>query len=473
MLSVSGCRGIVGESLTPDVVARFAGAFAGFLASRVKSPTVVLGRDGRAGCEMVHHAALAGLLGAGVNVVDLGVAMTPTVAILTDKHRAAGGMVLTASHNPQEWNGLKCLLGETPNEAGSGACAPPASLAAQIIKRFKTGAGAGAPWSGMGKIEVDGAAAVAHVDRVVNAIGALAALDAGEIGLDTVVVLDSVNASGVEGGMALLERLGCEQVMHIAGQSTGLFPHPPEPVKENLRALCGAVKEMDASVGFAQDPDGDRLAIIDERGEYIGEEFTLALAAMAVLEAQKAHGSERSPRRPTTLVTNLSTSRMLDDVAARYGAKVVRTAVAEANVVEAMKREGATLGGEGNGGVIWPAVAFVRDSLSSMALVLALMRATGKKISQLVADIPSYSIVKEKVELKDRSAIVPALKKVAGEFTTERINRQDGVWVGIDKERAWLHVRASNTEPIMRCIAEAPTEEAARALIARARKLVE
>lgn len=470
MLSVSGCRGIVGQSLTADVAARFAGAFAGILAQRQPGPTVVLGRDGRAGCEMVHHAAIAGLIGAGANVVDLGVAMTPTVAIMTDKHKAAGGMVLTASHNPQEWNGLKCLLGEGRNPAGSAACAPPARLAAQIIDRFNSGAIGAAAWSAIGRVEHDGAGSVTHADRVLDAIAESFEIDPGEIGRETTVVLDSVNASGAEGGMTLLERLGCEEIMHIGGQSTGLFPHPPEPIKANLQALCESVREIDAAVGFAQDPDADRLAIVDEKGEYIGEEYTLALGAMAVLEAAKRHGPES---RGAVLATNLSTSRMLDDVAARYGARVIRTAVGEANVVEAMKNKSALVGGEGNGGVIWPRITFVRDSLSAMALVLALIEITGKTVSQLVADIPSYAIVKDKIELKDRDRAEPALEKVAAAFKAHRIDRQDGVWIGLDTQRAWLHVRASNTEPIMRFIAEAPDEGSAQKLIAQARRAIE
>jgi phosphomannomutase len=288
--------------------------------------------------------------------------------------------------------------------------------------------------------------------------------------------------------------LQCELV-HLGADDGGVFPHAPEPTKENLQGLCAAMAKLNADVGFAQDPDADRLAIVDERGEYIGEEYTLALAAESLLSAP---GRGR-PRGGPVLVANLSTSRMIDDIAAAHGARVVRTPVGEANVVEAMKREKAAghdvvLGGEGNGGVIWPRVTYVRDSLSAMALVLALMARTGKKVSELVASIPAYAIEKRKVDLARKEDAKPAIDKLAaaygrggagpmpaggnransetGHRTSGTIDLQDGIRIDWPDRRAWLHVRASNTEPIMRLIAESPSAADSRAILDEAARII-
>jgi len=491
MLSVSGCRGVVGESLTPEVAARFAGSFAGWLRERAagRPVTVVVGRDGRAGSEMVRMAALAGITGAGCRVVDLGVAMTPTVAVMTDSYarREGGvvaGMVLTASHNPQQWNGLKCLLAEGGLH-GSAACAPPAVFAGEIIERFKSGRPGVVGWEQVGSIVQDDSGVEEHVARVLDAMVESGLCEAPEaIGDGLHVVVDCVNASGAAGAQRLLEALGCAEILPLNISSSGLFPHPPEPTAENLAmagGLSDTVRESGADVGFAQDPDADRLALIDETGRYVGEEYTLALGALAILSAsEKDSGSGAMEQR--MLGTNLSTSRMIDDVASRFGAKVMRTAVGEANVVESMKRERAVAGGEGNGGVIWPRVTYVRDSLSAMALTLWLMSAHGggrgarRRLSDLVRSIPSYAIEKRKVSLARREDADAAVSKIAAAYGSQRVDRQDGAWVdfasGPLSGRAWLHVRASNTEPIMRLIAEAPTSEAANGILDEAARVI-
>jgi len=498
MLSVSGCRGVFGETLTPEAAARFAGAFGSFLTARHpgKAPTVVLARDGRRGSDMVRAAATAGLLGAGCNVLDLGVAMTPTTAVMTDAVARSGespvaGMMITASHNPQAWIGLKCLLAEG-GEHGSAACAPPAELANEIIRRFTESRITNASWSGVGTLETDESSHEEHVDRVLEAIEGVGLSDMpSAIGEGLRVVLDSVNASGVEGGRIGLESFGCEEILHLGCESTGIFPHPPEPTRENLAVpggLCDAVRETESHVGFAQDPDADRLAILDERGEYIGEEYTLVLCAMALLEAEKARRAGAPGAHPEmVLATNLSTSRMLDDLAARYGARVVRTPVGEAHVVAAMKRlagEGKTVvcGGEGNGGIIWPRVTYVRDSLAGMGLVLWLISPQGggkgrvRPISEIVAGLPSYAIEKRKVDLARREDAASAVEKIARAYSTQRVDRQDGAWIdftsGPHAGKAWLHVRASNTEPIMRLIAEAPTAAGANAILDEAARVI-
>lgn len=470
MLGVSGCRGIVGSSLTHDVAARYAGAFAGWLRESrgVERPRVVLARDGRAGGQMLHAAALAGLTSGGCTVVDLGIAMTPTAGVMADARAADGAVILTASHNPQQWNGLKCLVrtGGPAMPVRIDACAPDACAAAEIVDRFKRNEPArdALPWDRVGSISLDTSAMDAHVESVITALD--------EIGLAGPTrdrhyraVVDSVNGSGAPGALALLERLGCSEIVQLHGEPNGIFPHTPEPTRENLSGLAAATPQHAGVAGFAQDPDADRLAIIDASGSYIGEEYTLVLAAVAIL------GSMGDRARGTVLCTNLSTSRMIDDVAAKFGARVVRTAVGEANVVASMKEHNAVLGGEGNGGVIWPRVTYVRDSLSAIALTLGLLAREDKPLADIIAEMPAYAIEKRKVDLPSKEAANPAVEKIASAYGTgrgsagARIDRQDGIRVDWPDKRAWLHVRASNTEPIMRLIAEAPTAEAARQIL--------
>lgn len=488
MLGVSGLRGIVGRSLTPEVAARFAGAFGTWLTRRGRrfdrhkewpsGPVVLVGADGRAGYEPIRDAALRGLREAGCFAMDMGIAMTPTIGVLTDHDDADGALIVTASHNPQQWNGLKCLVRSetgTPGGDAVSACAPSAKFAAEIVAEYQRGA----PAKGDGMVgAMSSNSADIHLGSVMEGISEVAGGPVGQRQFR--VVLDSVNGAGRFAGRSMIEdALRCD-LTHLGAEDGGLFPHPPEPTRENLTSLCDAVLAHDADIGFAQDPDADRLAIVDERGRYIGEEYTLALAGESLLSSAY-HPLTPSPAR--VLVTNLSTSRMLDDVALRHGARVLRTPVGEANVVEAMKREKASgntvvLGGEGNGGVIWPKVTYVRDSLSAMALVLALMARTGKTVSQLVADLPAYAIEKRKVDLAGgrKEDATPAVSKLTAAYRAEKLDTQDGIRIdftqGARAGRAWLHVRASNTEPIMRLIAEAPTAAEARAILDEAATIV-
>ena len=464
MLSVSGCRGITGASLTADVAARFVRAFVARLRAgraRADALTVVFGRDGRAGADTLRDAVVGALAFTGCRVVDLDVATTPTIGVMADHLRADGGLVLTASHNPAEWNGLKCLV-VRPGPRG-GAHAPGAAEASEIIRLFHEGGGASAGRSaasaGPGAVERRSDAAQIHVDRVLRAVERVAPLSAIRSKRFRVAV-DSVNCSGAEGARLLLDALGCD-VTRLHADGTGVFPHPAEPTRDNLVGLCDAVKGLGADVGFAQDPDADRLAILDERGSYIGEEYTLVFAAMALAQAGGNSGG--------SVAANLSTSRMLDDVAKESGSRVIRSAVGEANVAEAMAREGCEIGGEGNGGVIWPEVVWIRDSLGAMALTLALMTREAKRISGLVASTPSYVIDKRKAPVRSGLASAAA-DALAARFASEpsaRIDRQDGVRIdlGVGEAARWLHVRASNTEPIMRLIAEARDASLAAALL--------
>ncbi|MCA9297357.1 MAG: hypothetical protein KC983_12590, partial [Phycisphaerales bacterium] len=330
MLSVSGARGIVGATMTPIVAAEYAAAFGSFIRDSTgqRRPRLIVGRDSRLSGEILANAAMAGLRSVGCDVVSLGVVTTPSVAVMINTHSAAGGLVLTASHNPIQWNGLKCL-----NQDG---VAPPVDDAQQIIDRFRR---KDIAWVGvheLGTSRFDDTTHVTHIGRV------LAAIDPAPIrARKFTVVLDSVNGAGCVAGRLLLQELGCT-VHQLNGEPTGNFAHTPEPIEENLTDLAAAVVERSADVGFAQDPDADRCAVIDETGRYIGEEYTLALCAKRMLDV---HGGG-------PMAANLSTSRMIDDIAARYdGGRVARTAVGEANVVDAMQRDGAIVGGEGNGGV--------------------------------------------------------------------------------------------------------------------------
>ena len=535
MLGVSGLRGIVGESLTPEVAVRYAAAFGAWLSNLEEVITVAVSRDGRQGGEKIQALVMDALKESGIHVLDAGVMMTPSLAVFADSQQAHG-VQITASHNPQEWNGIKLLINEYAiggHEFGKvSAAAPPLEIANAVIDNFKNGI------AHDGKIHggiqhnyrrTDDGQHAAHVRKAMSDESSSQQYFLNSIAsAGYTCVVDSVNCSGSDATWYLMEELGCRYIQ-LHGDNSGIFPHTPEPTAENLSGeggLCDAVPGLKADVGFAQDPDGDRLAIVDEKGRYIGEEYTLVLAAMSILEARSSAppppvgelspkvtegASARSPsdrsaatsavgdgggeitphpdplpqgerEEDVVICVNLSTSRMIDDVAARYGARVVRTAVGEANVVEAMKRlrkEGKSviLGGEGNGGVIWPEVTYVRDSLGAMALTLSLMARTGKTVSELVADVPSYAIVKRKQPLARKEDATPTVEKLAAHYRAMgegvRVDTQDGVRIDFDADRSWVHVRASNTEPILRLIGEAPTPERAEAVLDEVQRLVD
>ncbi len=443
MLSVSGARGIVGESMTDAVAARFAAAWGAVLSEEVDgTPTVCLGRDSRPSGSELAAAAARGLQSAGCDVIDIGLVATPTAGVMTTAMNAHGGMVITASHNPTPWNGLKCI-----DAVGA---APSAPVAMRIIERFHAMGECG-PADPDRTLVQETRGDDTHLARVFGQIEPAPIQAAG-----LRVVLDSVNGAGCNGGSRLLSMLGCDLV-HLNGTPTGHFAHAPEPTETNLVDLARATAAEGAAVGFAQDPDADRLAIIDENGRYIGEEYTLALVTDWMLRTTDGDG---------VVVANLSTSRMVDDLVARHGGRVLRTAVGEANVVEAMRSGNALLGGEGNGGVILPGVCFIRDSLGAMAMVLASMADSGQPLSELVDAIPSYAMVKTKYALPGSGgaeAVASVLEQVRAAWPEAAVNDLDGV--RLDFADAWVHVRASNTEPIARIIAEAPQREAAMELV--------
>ncbi|HWE01667.1 MAG TPA: phosphoglucosamine mutase [Tepidisphaeraceae bacterium] len=450
MIGVSGMRGTIGGTLTPLVVTRMASAFAAWLKETSKPANgkhfcVALGRDSRPSGTWVRDAAVAVLTASGMEVIDLDIVTTPGVAMMVRHLSADAGMVITASHNPIEWNGLKLL--------NRNAVAPPPADAAAIIAMYHDSRSAYARVSDLVSPRKNGQTHALHIQKVLEHVDVL-----GISSKRVKVVLDSVNGAGSVVTAMLLSRLGC-QVVHMNATPDGQFPHEPEPTAKNLVALCDEVRRQKAAVGFAQDPDADRLAIVDENGNYIGEEYSLVLGAQWIM----------SRKAGAVAVANLSSSRMLDDIAAAHGGRVIRTPVGEASVVDCMLRNNASIGGEGNGGVIDPRVVPGRDSLVGIAYVLQLMAATRKSIGQLVAEIPRYEIVKTKFDCKrdDADRAVEAIKK---HFAHERIDAQDGI--RIDWENAWVHARPSNTEPIMRIIAEAPDRATADAKIAQVRDVV-
>lgn len=481
MLSVSGCRGVIGSTLTADVAGRFAAGFAGWLGGqrdgsrKAAAPVrLALGRDGRRGSEVFSGIARAALVASGCHVIDLDIAMTPTVGVMVDSLGLDGGLVVTASHNPQPWCGLKPIVRLGGGRAGKVvASAPGKATAGEIIGHYERARVPDiGPWTTLGSTQVDPLLGHRHAAWVREALGPAMVKRLARV--RSKVVVDNLGMSGAAMSdwalrwlmpKARLEQLYAASWDDKRAERRGIFPHPAEPTRENLQGLARAVRARKAAVGFAQDPDADRLAVVDERGRYIGEEYTLVLAAMALGEMGLIGKGSR-------LAVNLSTSRMIEDVAAGLGARVIRTAVGEANVVEGMKRERCVLGGEGNGGVIWPAVTYIRDSLSAMALVMGLCARTGRSVGELAASVPSYAIVKRKVDLSSKDQAAEAVDRVARAFASRRVDRQDGVWVGFDAERAWLHVRASNTEPIMRLIAEAPTTKLAEGLLAQAQSAI-
>lgn len=441
ILSISGLRGIIGDGLDPVYVSRFAAA----LGTIFCGGRVVVARDGRSTGSMLYHAVTAGLTATGCEVLDAGICTTPTCGVLVRELQAAGGLQITASHNPIEWNGLKPFApdGSVFNR----------ELGQELLRILDSEDFAWKDWSQIGDVSFIADPSEPHIRRV------LALVDSEAIRRKKFrVVLDCNHGSGAVSGPRMLEALGCD-VTVLGGTPDGRFEHIPEPVEKNLTDLCRAVQQNRAHVGFAQDPDADRLAIVDENGRYIGEELTLALAADFVLKHRKG-----------PFVVNGSTSRITADIAARHGCQFHRSFVGEAHVCAKMRSVQAVLGGEGNGGVIEPAVGYVRDSLVAMAYVLAGL--TEKKISlaKWADSLPFYTIVKDKITCPSDNvpAACDALKR---EFSDAEVREGDGL--RLDWADRWVQVRASNTEPIVRVIAEAPETDDAVALCDRAMKVVE
>ena len=448
MVSVSGIRGRVGEALTPEVMATYAAAFGAWARATAEAKggdatrarTIVLGRDSRVSGPLFHRVAMSALQSVGCRVLDIGLTTTPTCQLAVEHHHAAGGLMLSASHNPIEWNALK-FIGPSGLflEASEGTAMR--ALVEQGIPR--------ATWDQLGDVVEDRGAMDRHLDQVL----ALPYLDVEGIRAKKfTVALDCVRGAGGAIIPKLLERLGCT-VRAINLETDGRFPRPPEPVAENLGDLERLVLDSGAQVGLAVDPDVDRLALVSDEGKAIGEDYTLALAARLVLR-----------HRQGPVVTNLSTSRIVDDAAAP--ARVTRAPVGEVNVAVRMRELKAVVGGEGNGGVILPELHLGRDAPVGIALILQLLLEEGRPLSAIVAGLPRYAIVKDKLDRPDASldAVYDSLREA---FADAEADTQDGLRLSWTDR--WVHVRPSGTEPIVRVIAEAPSAAEAEALIRRSR----
>jgi phosphomannomutase len=432
IVSVSGIRGIFGTDLTPALAETYAAALGTFL----QGGKVVLGRDSRPSGIALRSAVQAGLTATGCDVVDIGIAPTPTVGLALRRLGAAGGIQISASHNPAEYNGLKLF--------GPQGSVLSAERGKQVQAIFQSGQVRPAEPQRAGKVTEDLSVLDWHHDRVRELI------DPAPIrGQAFRVFLDANGGAGGPLGMRLLESLGCT-VVPQGSVPDGIFAHPPEPTAENVQGIGPLIAQAKADIGCVLDPDADRLALLDETGRYIGEELTLALAVRFRL------AQERGP-----VVINMSTSRLVEDIAAQFGCPCHRTAVGEANVVEKMRELSAVIGGEGNGGVIDPRVGGVRDPFIGMGLILSLMAQRGKKLSELVAELPVYHIVKDKYSLAP-SRLPEVFALLAKRWPEAKVNRLDGL--RLDWPDRWLHVRPSNTEPIVRVIAEAPARADAERL---------
>jgi len=438
-ISISGIRGIVGESLTPEIALSFAKAFGTYL----KSGKVIIGNDPRSSSPLLKHAAISGLIATGCEVVDLGICPTPTVGIMIKELEAKGGIVITASHNPGQWNGLKFMGAEGIflNEKEAQLLIDLYQLKAfedvgpKKLKDLRTRTNA---------IEI-------HINKVLKTIN-LALIKKRKFK----VVVDACNGAGWEALPKLLEKLGCE-VIPLYTNPEEPFPRVPEPTPAHLTVLCDLVKKKNADLGFALDPDADRLAIVDENGTAISEELTLALATEFILIKNKNIENNKK-----VIVTNLSTSRVMDDITKKHHATIIRTKIGEVHVADEIKRLKALIGGEGNGGVIYPKVGFNRDSLVAAALILNYLARQKQSLSEALALFPSYAIVKKKITCHSQSETLEVLDRAEDFYRGEIIDHTEGVKV-LFKE-AWIHIRASNTEPIVRVIAEAKSKKAAEEL---------
>jgi len=449
MVSVSGFRGKVGRPLTPELVTSLAAGFGAFLMKTHEGKPVFLGRDSRTSGPMLAASAAAGLQSVWCDVVDLGMVPTPTLMLAVEEKGAAGGIGVTASHNPGEWNALKF------------AAAEGVFLDAEVMGRFQeyllTEDPPRADWEGIGSLKLDRAAVDRHLDRILT----LSILDVRALKLRGFrVALDCVNGAGGVIMPQLLEALGC-QVVGINTEPHGRFRRDPEPTAENLAGLGEAVREAGAEFGLAVDPDVDRLSLVDGEGVPLGEDFTLALASAVVLQ-----------REAGVVVTNLSTSQVVEDVARSFGCSVVRAPVGEINVARRMQEESAVVGGEGNGGVILPSVHFTRDAPLGAALILQHLLDQGVGLREAADRWPAYTILKKKASFP-REALVRAYGALQDDLSPPDHDLTDGLRMTWPEERVWLHVRPSGTEPVVRLIAEGPSSEQAEAVLSRALKILD
>lgn len=446
--SISGIRGTiggkVGDNLTPVDAVKFASAYGTFLKqnSNKEKLTVVIGRDARISGPMIHNLVQNTLVGLGINVIDLGLSTTPTVEIAVPLEKADGGIILTASHNPKQWNALKLLNAKGEFLNGDDG--------AKILEIAEAEAFDFSDVDSLGEVTENNAYMDIHIDEVLN----LPLVDADAVAKRKFkVVVDGVNSSGGIIIPKLLEQMGVE-VVELYCEPNGHFPHNPEPLKEHLGDICKLVVEEKADFGIVVDPDVDRLAFISNDGEMFGEEYTLVACADYVLS-----------KTPGNTVSNMSSSRALRDITEKHGGKYQASAVGEVNVVTLMKETNAIIGGEGNGGIIYPESHYGRDSLVGVALFLTHLANLEMTVAQLRASYPQYFMSKNKIELTPQIDVDAILKVMTEKYGNEDITTIDGVKIDFPTE--WVHLRKSNTEPIIRIYTEAPTQQEADVLAER------
>lgn len=446
--SISGIRGTiggkVGDNLTPVDAVKFASAYGTFLKQNIKKDklTVVIGRDARISGPMIHNLVVNTLVGLGIDVIDLGLSTTPTVEVAVPLEKADGGIILTASHNPKQWNALKLLnaKGEFLNGADG----------AKILEIAEAEAFDFSDVDNLGEVTENGAYMDIHIDEVLN----LPLVDAEAVAKRKFkVVVDGVNSSGGIIIPKLLEQMGVE-VVKLYCEPNGHFPHNPEPLKEHLGDICKMVVDEKADFGVVVDPDVDRLAFISNDGEMFGEEYTLVAVADYVLS-----------KTPGNTVSNMSSSRALRDITQKHNGSYQASAVGEVNVVELMKSTNAIIGGEGNGGIIYPESHYGRDSLVGVALFLTHLANMEMTVAELRASYPQYFMSKNKIELTPQIDVDNVMKKIAEKYASENLSTIDGVKIDFPTE--WVHLRKSNTEPIIRIYTEAPTQTEADVLAER------
>lgn len=450
--SISGIRGTIGgkpgDGLSPLDVVKFTASYATFMQTRNNRKKIVVGRDARISGEMVNHLVIGTLIAMGYDVVNIGLATTPTTELAVTMEEAAGGIILTASHNPKQWNALKLL-----NEKGEFLNAAEGE---EILRIADEEDFSFVEVDNIGKVVEDDSFLQKHIDSVL----ALKLVDVEAIkAANFTVAIDCVNSVGGIAIPALLEQLGVKQIEKLYCEPNGQFPHNPEPLPENLTEISALIANNKVDVGFVVDPDVDRLAIICEDGSMFGEEYTLVSIADFVLS-----------KTPGNTVSNLSSTRALRDVTVKHGQQYEPAAVGEVNVVAKMKEMNAVIGGEGNGGIIYPASHYGRDALVGIALFLTQLAESRLTVSELRATYPDYYISKNKVELSPSIDVENILKQVAINFKDQEVNTIDGV--KIDFPDKWVHLRKSNTEPIIRIYAEAQTMEIANSLVGEIQTII-
>ena len=446
--SISGIRGTIGgksgDALTPIDIAKFTLAF-GTILKLKDAKKIVIGRDARISGEMVHHIVVGNLLGIGIDVIDLGLATTPTVEMAVVAENADGGIIITASHNPKQWNALKLLnnKGEFISD----------KVGQDVLKRANSGK--------FEFVEVDKLGQLTQKDYLDYHIEEI--LKIPFVNVDAIknrnlsVVVDAINSVGGIAVPKLLRALGVEIIHELYCEPTGKFAHNPEPLPEHLSKLCSEVKFLKADIGIAVDPDVDRLAFVDERGGAFGEEYTLVAVADYILSHKKGN-----------TVSNLSSTKALRDISEKHGVEYFTSAVGEVNVVEKMKEVNAIIGGEGNGGIIYPELHYGRDALVGIALFLSHLATSNRSMHSLRAQYPNYVISKNKLQLEEGMDVKHIIEKIAEKYNHYPQNTIDGLRIDIEED--WIHLRSSNTEPIIRIYAESSTEQTANAMTQKMKK---